>query len=142
MILRSNHEGSMTEKSLWRGILIVVLCMALATPATAGTLDNNARNIVIGVVAAAAGVVVIAVLVVHYSTKKRAITGCVNSAGSGMTIADEKDRQVYALSGNTAGVKAGDRMKLQGKKVKTKGTGEIPIWETTEIKKDLGVCRT
>jgi hypothetical protein len=90
----------MTQKSLWRGGLIVVLCVALATPATASTnLQSNARNIIIGVVAAAAGVVVIAVLVIHYS-KKQTITGCVNSSGSGMTVTDEKNKQVYTLSGD------------------------------------------
>lgn len=131
----------MNEKSLWRGVLIVVLCVALATPANASTdLQANARNIVIGIVAVAAGIVVITILVIHYS-KKQTITGCVNSAGSGMTVTDEKDKLVYALSGNTAGVKPGDRMKLQGKKLKAAGAGATPVWETTEIKKDLGVCR-
>jgi len=131
----------MNEKSLWRGVLIVVLCVALATPANASTdLQSNARNIVIGIVAVAAGIVVITILVIHHS-KKQTITGCVNSAGSGMTVTDEKDKLVYALSGNTAGVKPGDRMKLQGKKLKAAGAGETPVWETTGIKKDLGVCR-
>ena len=131
----------MNEKSLWRGVLIVVLCVALATPANASTdLQSNARNIVIGIVAVAAGIVVITILVIHHS-KKQTITGCVNSAGSGMTVTDEKDKLVYALSGNTAGVKPGDRMKLQGKKLKAAGAGQTPVWQTTEIKKDLGVCR-
>jgi len=127
------------EKSLRRGALIVVLCVALATPAKAGTLQNNARNIIIGVVAAAAGVVVIAVLVIHYS-KKQTITGCVNSAGSGMTITDEKDRQIYALSGDTAGIRQGDRMKLRGKKIKSKGADKTLVWEASPVSKDFGAC--
>jgi len=131
----------MNAKSLWRGVLIVVLCVALATPAKASTdLQANSRNIVIGIVAVAAGIVVITILAIHYS-KKQTITGCVSSAGSGLTLTDEKDRQAYALSGNTEGVKPGDRMKLQGKKLKAAGTSETPVWETTGIKKDLGMCR-
>jgi hypothetical protein len=128
-------------QNLWRGVLIVVLCVALATPATASTnLQSNARNIIIGVVAAAAGVVVIAVLVIHYS-KKQTITGCVNSAGSGMTVTDEKDKQTYTLSGNTTGIKSGDRMKLQGKKAKSKGADKTPVWEAKAVTKDFGVCQ-
>jgi hypothetical protein len=131
----------MIEKSPWRGVLIGVLCLMLAAPANASTdLQSNARNIIVGVVAAAAAVVVITILAIHYS-KKQTITGCVSSAGSGMTVTDEKDKLVYALSGNTEGVKPGDRMKLQGKKLKAAGTSETPVWETTGIKKDLGMCR-
>jgi len=131
----------MNEKSLWRGVLIVVLCVALAAPASASTnLQSNARNIVIGVVAAAAAVVIIAVLVIHHS-KKQTITGCVNSAASGMTVTDENGKQVYALSGNTAGVKPGNRVKLQGKKLKAAGAGETPVWVATGVNKDFGVCQ-
>jgi hypothetical protein len=35
---------------------------------------------------------------------------------NGNTLAKEKDKQIYALSGDTTGIKAGDRMKLQAKK--------------------------
>ena len=57
-----------------------------------------------------------------------------------MTITDEKDKQVYALSGNTAGIKPGDRMKLQGKKVKSKGADKTLVWEAKAVPKDFGVC--
>ena len=42
--------------------------------------------------------------------KKRTITGCVTSGQNGMTVTDEKDKQVYALSGDTTGIKPGDRV--------------------------------
>jgi hypothetical protein len=56
-----------------------------------------------------------------------------------MTITDEKDKQVYALSGNTAGIKPGDRMKLQGKKVKSKVAEKTLVWEAKAVAKDFGV---
>jgi hypothetical protein len=137
-------EDIMTQRSLWRGVLIVVLCGALATPARAqsggGRIGPSNGTIVGAIVGIAAALVVVAVVAIHYS-KKRQITGCVNSAGSGMTVTDEKDRQVYTLSGNTAGIKPGDRMKLQGKKVKSKGADKTLIWEATRVSKDLGVCQ-
>jgi hypothetical protein len=83
--------------------------------------------------------VVATVLVIHYS-KKRAITGCVISGESGMTLAEEKDKQIYTLSGNTADIKPGDRMKLQGKKVKPKAPDKTLVWEATQVSKNYGAC--
>jgi hypothetical protein len=131
----------MSQKHIWRGSLIVVLTLALAAPARADKLQTIGRNIEIGIVAVTAALaVVVTVVIIHYS-KKRTITGCVNSAGNGMTITDEKDRQTYALSGNTVGVTTGNRMKLKGKKVKPKSPDKTLIWEAKEVSKDLGVCQ-
>lgn len=133
----------MSHRSIWCGVLIVVLCAALATPARAqvgGRIGPSKGTIVGAIAGIVAGVVVVAVVAIHYS-KKRAITGCVNSAGSGLTITDEKDKQTYALSGNTTGIKPGDRMKLQGKKVKSKDPDKTLVWEAKAISKDFGVCQ-
>ena len=56
-----------------------------------------------------------------------------------MTITDEKDKQIYALSGDTAGIKPGNRMKLQGKKVKA--ADKTVVWEAKAVTKDFGVCQ-
>ncbi|MGC2769536.1 MAG: hypothetical protein WB607_28830 [Candidatus Acidiferrum sp.] len=85
-------------------------------------------------------VAVVAVVVIHYS-KKRAITGCVVSGESGMTLTDEKDKQIYKLSGNTTDIKPSDRMKLQGKKIKPKGPDKTLDWEAKKVTEDFGVCR-
>jgi len=131
----------MLQKSLFRAVLIVVICVALATPAKANNLDNAARNIVIGIVAVTAAIAVVAtVLVIHYS-KKRTITGCVKPAENGMTITDEKNQQIYALSGNTVGVLPGERMELRGQKLKPTGPDKAPIWDARSVIKDFGVCR-
>jgi hypothetical protein len=57
-----------------------------------------------------------------------------------MTVTDEKDKEIYALSGDTTGVKVGDRMKLQGKKVKSKGPDKTLAWEAKKVAKDFGAC--
>jgi len=129
----------MTSKYV-SGVLIIALGAALSTPARADSLKSRSDDIVVGVVAALAGVVVAVLVAVHYS-KKRAITGCVVSREKGMSVTDEKDGQVYALSGNTTGIKPGDRMKLQGKKAKAKGADKTLVWEATEVSKDFGVCQ-
>jgi hypothetical protein len=66
------------------------------------------------------------------SKKDKSITGCVKSAENGMTITDEKDEKVYTLSGNTVGVRPGDRMKLKGKKAKSKGDPAL-VWVATSV---------
>jgi hypothetical protein len=131
----------MTSKSV-SGALIIALAVALAPPArAANSLQTDSHEIVAGIVAVAAAVAIIVVVVaVHYS-KKRAITGCVVSGTNGMSLTDEKDSKVYALSGNTTEIKPGDRIRLRGKKAKSKGADQTPVWEAKEVTQDFGVCR-
>ena len=134
----------MTQNCLWRGFLIVVLSVVLAKPADAqsgGEKIVSTGTIVAVIVGVAAAVVVVAVVVVHGSSKKRTITGCVNSKENGMSVTDEKDKRIYALSGNTADIKPGDRVTLQGKKIKPKGTDKTLLWEAKRVAKDFGTCQ-
>jgi hypothetical protein len=122
-------------------LLVIALTLALATPARADKLDTDGREIVIGIVAATAAVaVLITVLALHY-LKKRAVTGCVDSAGAGMTLTDD-NHHVYLLSGNTLGIQPGDRMKLRGQLIKSKGPDKTLVWEAREVTKDFGVCHS
>ena len=124
------------------GVLIVALSFGLCLPVEAQNsgkiVSNGAIAGVIGGVAA--GVAVVAIVAIHYS-KKRTITGCVNSGASGMTVTDEKDKQIYALSGDTTNIKPGDRMRLPGKKVTSKGPDKTLVWEVKKVAKDFGVCQ-
>jgi hypothetical protein len=132
----------MPQKYIWRAVLVVALSLAFSAPAKADNLDNAGRNIVIGIVAVTAAVaVVVTVVIMHESRKDRTITGCVKSRENGTTnITDEKDGQVYTLSGDTAGIKPGDRMKLKGKKAKPKGE-QSRVWVATGVTHDFGVCQ-
>jgi hypothetical protein len=132
-----------TQKCFWRGGLIAALCVVLANPAQAQTGTGkivNSGAIIAGIVAVVAAVVVIAVVVVHESSKKRTITGCVNSGEKGMSVADEKDNRIYALSGDTIAIKPGDRVTLQGKKIKPKDATTPSAWEVNKETKDFGNC--
>ena len=136
----------MTQKGFWRAFVILGFCLALCMPAGVQAQSNGpiggvtTADAVGAIVAAAAVVVVIVVVSVHYS-KKRTITGCVSSGANGMTLTDEKDQQIYALSSNTEGIKPGDRMKLHGKRVKSKSPDKMLVWETKDVVKDYGVCQ-
>jgi hypothetical protein len=138
------------QKSLWRAVVILGFSFVLCLPAEAQKRDvalssANQKPIVstgeiVGILVAAVAVVaVVAYVVVHESTKKRTITGCARSGANGLTVSDEKDGQIYALSGNTAGITPGDRVKLHGKR--HKGPHKTLTWEATSVARDFGVCQ-
>ena len=138
----------MTSKYL-STLLILALGLALAKPAQAqkqcfpfpcggGQIGPSAGPIIAAIVVTVAAVVIVTVVVIHESTKKRTITGCVNSGANGMTLTNERDKQIYELSGDTTGIKTGDRMRLQGKKEKPKGTDKALVWKATKVTKDFG----
>ena len=127
------------HRNLWRGLLVGLLCIALATPASAqarlpGPTRGQAYAAIVGVLA---GIAVVIVLVV---THKKKITGCVTTNDKGFTMTTENDKQTYQLSGNTAGIKAGERVRVQGKKIKSSDKGGTPIWEVQKLDKDYGPC--
>ena len=130
----------MTSRSLWCGILIVTLSLALSPSAEAQdkiVSNGTIAGVIVGMVAAVA---IVAYVVVHESSKKRSITGCVIPSDHGMSLTDEKDKHSYALSGNTGDIKPGDRLTLSGKKIKPKDAGRPVVWETKTISKDFGAC--
>ncbi len=136
----------MSRKTFWRGVLLGLLCVALATPARAQIgsgkplvsykgSDNTAAAS--GAAVGVAGVTAIITLVL---THKKKITGCVNALYEGMTITDEHDKQTYELLGSTTDFKAGERVRLQVKKIKSKDKGSAPVWQVEKLIKNYGSC--
>jgi hypothetical protein len=139
----------MTHQSFWRGVLIIVLSAALARPAppgprllspnSGGGLKKLGEEVTIGIVVVSVAVaVIVTVLILHYKSRKRAITGCVKPGANGMSVTDEIDNRNYTLSGNTAGVKPGDRMTLEGKPTHT---GKTLALELRRVVRDFGGCQ-
>jgi hypothetical protein len=82
-------------------VQIIALSVVLVVSAHASGEKIGYNGPVVGpIVGAVVAVVVLTIVVIHYS-KKRPITGCVISGTNGITVTDEKDKQIYALSGNT-----------------------------------------
>jgi hypothetical protein len=122
-----------------RALLTVVLCAALAAPARAESFQTAGHQIVAGIVVVSAAVaVLVTVLIVHYKHKKTTITGCVAPGASGLSLTDEKDQRLYAVSGDPVGIKAGDRMTLEGK---SKQSDRTLVFEAHSVTKDFGACR-
>jgi len=130
----------LTSRHLLRIALIGILTLALSTKAEADQLKTTGEEAIAGIVAAVAVVVVVIVVIIHQASSNRTVTGCVSSAQNGLMVANEKDKRVYALSGDTTGVKPGERMTLHLKKIKTRGSNTL-TWEPKKITKDFGVCQ-
>ena len=84
--------------------------------------------------------VVATVLIVHAAHHSPTVTGCVAAGADGMTIQNEGDQQSFLLTGDTAGIKAGDRVKVQGKKKSKDASGSRHFF-VEKFKKDFGPCQ-
>ena len=129
----------MTQKTIWRGALVLLLCVALATPVQAQSSGKivNVGPIIGGAVAGIAGAVIVVVMLAH---KKKTITGCAVAGDSGLSVLDEKEKSTYKLSGNTAGIQAGERVSLRGKKAKSKDRGSVLTLQVEKLARDFGPC--
>lgn len=130
----------MTQKCFCCGVVIIALTVGLVVPARAVNAEGVLIIVAATTVAAAIAAVVIVASVQHRS-KKIVITGCVLSGEKGMTITDQEDRKVYLLSGETTGIRPGDRVKLRGRRVRSAGPDKTRLWEAKEVLKDFGVCQ-
>jgi len=127
----------MHHKYLWRVALVAILCLVLAKPARAN-YQTAGDAIIVGIVVVSAAIaVLVIVLILHHKGPKSEITGCVSSGTNGMSLTDEIDKRTYMLSGDTAAVKTGDRVTLEGKR-KTKG--DTFIFQAQKVNRDFGAC--
>ena len=125
--------------SFMRMVLIALISIALVKPARAESIDTAGKQLEVGIVVVGAALVVgVTLLILHEKHKKATITGCVQSGANGTSVTDEKDQQIYLLSGDPAGIKAGDRMTVAGNR---KAGGKGSVFEVHGVIKDFGVCR-
>jgi hypothetical protein len=57
-----------------------------------------------------------------------------------MIVTDEKDKQTYRCLEIPLAL-PGDRMKLQGKRIKPKNHDKTIVWEVREVRRDFAVYR-
>jgi hypothetical protein len=78
-------------------------------------------------------------VVLYLALHKTYITGCTQSANDASSMTDEQDKRNYTLVNEGSGLKAGERVKLQGKKKKDKQGNRS--FRVTKIKHDYGPCQ-
>lgn len=101
-----------------------------------GPSAGQAVGIFAAIAAVGAGIAVGIMLAVRHHPS---ITGCAAANGNSVTLISEDDRQSYALSGDIAAIKAGDRVRLSGKKRSDRSGNHT--FEVLKLRKDYGPCR-
>ena len=84
------------------------------------------------------GVAVVAIVVIHHLKKPLRDVSTRKEPGS--LSPTKRDKQVSALSGNSVGLTARNRMKWEGKNLKSKDGDKTLVWEARKVTKDYGVC--
>jgi hypothetical protein len=104
---------------------------------TGGIGPSNGQ--IVGVaVGSAAGSAAIGVGVYFAVKHNHAMTGCARSGADGMTLTSESDKQTYALTGEVAAIKSGNRVRVSGKKRKESASTQQFLVE--KVSRDLGPC--
>jgi hypothetical protein len=124
-------------------ILATVIVCALALTATApanaqigGVTSGDAIGIGIAVGAIGVGIGIGVYYAFHHG---HSLTGCAVSGTNGLELQNKGDQQTYALVGEVAAIKPGDRVRVSGKK-KKKPAGSTPHFLVERLSKDFGPC--
>jgi len=122
-----------------RGVAILLVCCALpamSVPAKADRLENDA--ILVGVAIGAVGIAI--GFGIYYAVHHdHSIKGCVAGGPESLQLTGKDDPQIWTLIGDTAGVHAGDRVRLVGKKKKKDSSGNRQFL-VEKLSKDYGPC--
>lgn len=91
-------------------------------------------------VGSAVAITVVTVILVHNAHPT--LKGCVTAGPGGMLLHNDGDLKTYALTGTMASVRAGDVVKVKGKKYKKqKDSAGNEEFAVTQIGKDYGPCK-
>jgi hypothetical protein len=127
---------------LLRTLVVLILCLVLAVPATSqsglgqiGPSNGEIAGILVG---AGAVIAVVAIVIYRKTHKHPTIAGCVSPGADGLSLTNKKDSKVYALSGDTASLKANEQVALKGKKLKD--SNGKPTFQVEKLAKDYGAC--
>jgi hypothetical protein len=122
--------------------IALLLCLLLAAPpktARADTLQTDAILVAVAIAVVGAGIGVVIYYSIHHS---HAIKGCAVAGPDGLELQNEGDQQTFRLLGITADVKAGDRVKVVGKKKKNgKNDTSNRTFLVEKLGKDYGPCK-
>ena len=118
-------------------LTVLLLSFSLALPANAqyGQIGPSKGEIVGIAIGVGAGVGVASYLLYRSMHKGASLEGCVVNDGAQLSL-KTKNNQTYALTGDTAGLKAGEHVVLRGKKVKN-NAGSFAV---QKLANDYGAC--
>ena len=111
--------------------------------------DPNCRNVSFGPsgaevagVAIGVGAAVAAGVAIGVHHANHTVDGCVSDGSGGMQLKTQSGAATYVLTGNTAGIRAGERVRLHGTKVKPpKRSTTARTFQVESEKKHFGPCK-
>ena len=138
-ILSARIEARLKSRLCHR-LTALLLCIALLlTPKPAkADIISGGQVAAIGVGVAAIGAA-IGVGIYFLVRKPPSITGCATPGSDGLTLRNESDASTYTLVGDTVAIKAGERVRLTGKK-KSDPSGQHKFI-VDKVSKDYGACQ-
>jgi hypothetical protein len=121
--------------------MAAVCALLVSTADTAkaqiGVTRTQADWIGVGVAGIGAGIGIGVFYAIHHG---HSINGCALSGPDGLELQNRGDQQTYALIGEVAGIKPGDRVRVSGKKEKKKA-GAPQQFLVEKLSKDFGSCK-
>jgi hypothetical protein len=125
-------------------LAFLVCCAAVGPSGCTTGLQPQTKSIgpsgtaVAGIAIGVGAAVVATVVLVHHS--HHTMKGCALSGPNGLQLQTDGDRQIYALAGDTSGIKAGDIVRLAGKR-KKKNSALPASFLVEKVSKDYGPCK-
>jgi hypothetical protein len=99
--------------------------------------DGEIKGIAAGIIAGAAVITVVAILEVRHHNS---VAGCTVTSANGLDLQTENGRDLVLL-GATAGIKAGERIKVTGsRKKKVDGITDRESFIVSKVARDYGSC--
>lgn len=129
------------KTSLRLRITILLLCVSpliFPVPAKADSLSNEVVWVASSIAAGALVVIGIGVYFLVRKTPSR--TGCAALDRNVLELRNEGDQQTYMLIGDTADIKAGDRVRVKGKNRPKDASGKRSFL-VEKLAKDYGPCK-
>jgi hypothetical protein len=109
------------------------------SPQSGGRIGPSGAAVAGAGIGVGAAVVIVAVLAVNHS--HHTLTGCAFNGPNGLKL-KTSDSKTYSIEGDAAGIKAGDKIKVHGSKVKKpKAAGDDQTFAVDKVSKDYGPCR-
>jgi hypothetical protein len=107
-----------------------------------GSIGPSKTEVVLAAVGIGVGGAVVATAVYEVNHSHHNVKGCVSTGPNGLELANDWDKKTYALVGESANLKAGEKVRLHGKKEKKlKGDPGNQRFLVEKVTKDLGPCQ-
>lgn len=128
------------------GVVACIVYLLLGLMATAsvraqsgkigGVSNGDVVGIGVGLGAVGTGIGIGVYYAIHHN---HALTGCAAVTPDGLRLQSANDGQAYALVGEIAAIRPGERVRVSGKKQKKDGVG-AQLFLVDKLSKDLGSC--